>query len=104
MRTFIGFLPFFIAYNFFSSLGVVSFNINVFLDIVAALIRHNKPGIAAFRLANGYAALRDALSSENVRFQRYSTSSCSLVHIYGKIALIWTRLVVSFLSCALCIF
>lgn len=36
----------------------------------AALIRHNKSGIAAFRLANGYAALRDALGSESVRFQR----------------------------------
>lgn len=36
----------------------------------AALIRHNKPGIAAFRLANGYAALREALGSESVRFQR----------------------------------
>ncbi|PHU04436.1 hypothetical protein BC332_25258 [Capsicum chinense] len=33
---------------------------------------HNKPGIAAFRLANGYAALRDALSSESLRFQRSS--------------------------------
>ncbi|KAK6126099.1 hypothetical protein DH2020_040213 [Rehmannia glutinosa] len=31
---------------------------------------HNKPGITAFRLANGYAALRDALGSESVRFQR----------------------------------
>ena len=37
---------------------------------LSALIRDNKPGIAAFRLANGYGALRDALSSENVRFQR----------------------------------
>lgn len=36
----------------------------------AALIRHNKPGIAAFRLANGYAGLRDALGTESVRFQR----------------------------------
>lgn len=40
------------------------------LGAISSLIRHNKPGIAAFRLANGYAALRDALSSENVRFQR----------------------------------
>ena len=40
------------------------------MGLLSALIRHNKPGIAAFRLANGYAALRDALSSENVRFQR----------------------------------
>jgi len=37
---------------------------------MTALIRHNKPGITAFRLANGYAALKDALTSENVRFQR----------------------------------
>ncbi|XAR68929.1 hypothetical protein NMG60_11000344 [Bertholletia excelsa] len=40
------------------------------LGALSSLIRHNKPGIAAFRLANGYAALRDALSSDNVRFQR----------------------------------
>ncbi|KAI3971938.1 hypothetical protein MKX01_030139, partial [Papaver californicum] len=29
------------------------------------LIRHNKPGVTAFRLANGYGALGDALSSDN---------------------------------------
>ncbi|KAK6120343.1 hypothetical protein DH2020_046034 [Rehmannia glutinosa] len=40
------------------------------LGAISSLIRHNKPGVAAFRLANGYAALRDALSSEDVRFQR----------------------------------
>ncbi|CAI9098295.1 OLC1v1034916C2 [Oldenlandia corymbosa var. corymbosa] len=40
------------------------------LGAISSLIRHNKPGVAAFRLANGYSALRDALSSENVRFQR----------------------------------
>lgn len=40
------------------------------LGAISSLIRQNKPGIAAFRLANGYAALRDALGSENVRFQR----------------------------------
>ncbi|KAL8197773.1 hypothetical protein R6Q57_024214 [Mikania cordata] len=40
------------------------------LGAISSLIRHNKPGIAAFRLANGYAALKDALSSESVRFQR----------------------------------
>lgn len=40
------------------------------LGAISSLIRHNKPGIAAFRLANGYAALRDALSSESLRFQR----------------------------------
>ena len=38
--------------------------------IVAALIRHNQQGITAFRLANGYAGLRDALVSDTVRFQR----------------------------------
>lgn len=40
------------------------------LGAISSLIRHNKPGIVAFRLANGYAALRDALGSENVKFQR----------------------------------
>ncbi|KAL6987650.1 hypothetical protein U1Q18_013397 [Sarracenia purpurea var. burkii] len=40
------------------------------LGAISSLIRHNKPGIAAFRLANGYSALRDALSSESERFQR----------------------------------
>ncbi|KAL9250002.1 Hsp70 nucleotide exchange factor FES1-like protein [Drosera capensis] len=40
------------------------------LGAISSLIRHNKPGIAAFRLANGYGALRDALSSEDIRFQR----------------------------------
>lgn len=45
--------------------------------VFSALIRHNKSGVAAFRLANGYAALRDALSSENVRFQR---KALNLIH------------------------
>lgn len=40
------------------------------LGAIASLIRHNKPGVTAFRLANGYAALRDALSSDSVKFQR----------------------------------
>ncbi|XP_076958018.1 hsp70 nucleotide exchange factor FES1-like [Bidens hawaiensis] len=40
------------------------------LGAISSLIRHNKPGIAAFRLGNGYSALKDALSSESVRFQR----------------------------------
>ncbi|MQM15805.1 hypothetical protein Taro_048753 [Colocasia esculenta] len=40
------------------------------LGAISSLIRHNKPGIAAFKLGNGYAALRDALASDNVRFQR----------------------------------
>ncbi|XP_043701780.1 hsp70-binding protein 1-like [Telopea speciosissima] len=47
------------------------------LGAISSLIRHNKPGIAAFRLANGYAGLRDALGSENVRFQR---KALNLVH------------------------
>lgn len=40
------------------------------LGAISSLIRHNKPGVAVFRLANGYGALRNALSSESVRFQR----------------------------------
>lgn len=36
----------------------------------SALIRNNKPGVSAFRLANGYTGLRDALNSESARFQR----------------------------------
>lgn len=40
------------------------------LFVIAALIRHNQPGITAFRLANGYAGLRDALVSGTIRFQR----------------------------------
>ncbi|CAA2985155.1 hsp70 nucleotide exchange factor FES1-like [Olea europaea var. sylvestris] len=47
------------------------------LGAISSLIRHNRPGIAAFRLANGYAALRDALSSESGRFQR---KALNLVH------------------------
>ncbi|GAB4833845.1 hypothetical protein Ancab_032092 [Ancistrocladus abbreviatus] len=47
------------------------------LGAISSLIRHNKPGIAAFRLANGYAALRDALSSESVKFQR---KALNLIH------------------------
>ncbi|XP_052172530.1 uncharacterized protein LOC127788384 [Diospyros lotus] len=47
------------------------------LGAISSLIRHNKPGIVAFRLANGYAALRDALSSENVKFQR---KALNLIH------------------------
>ena len=39
---------------------------------LAALILNNKSGIEAFRLANGHAALRDALGSENARVQRYT--------------------------------
>ncbi|KAM7464049.1 hypothetical protein LguiA_032170 [Lonicera macranthoides] len=40
------------------------------LGAISSLIRDNKPGLAAFRLSNGYTGLRDALSSECVRFQR----------------------------------
>lgn len=40
------------------------------LGAISSLIRHNQPGVAAFRLGNGYAALKDALSSDDVRFQR----------------------------------
>lgn len=47
------------------------------LGAISSLIRHNKPGITAFRLANGYAALKDALSSDNVRFQR---KALNLIH------------------------
>ncbi|KAG1337848.1 hsp70-binding protein 1 [Cocos nucifera] len=64
------------------------------LGALSSLIRHNKPAIAAFRLANGYQALRDALNSENVRFQRKAlnliqyllhenNSDCSLVTELG---------------------
>ena len=35
-----------------------------------ALIRHNKAGVSAFKLADGYTGLRDALASDSVRFQR----------------------------------
>ncbi|KAL1550513.1 hsp70 nucleotide exchange factor FES1-like [Salvia divinorum] len=41
------------------------------LGVISSLIRHNKPGIDAFWLAKGYAALRDALGFESVRFQRH---------------------------------
>lgn len=47
------------------------------LGAISSLIRYNKPGIFAFRLANGYAGLREALSSENVRFQR---KALNLIH------------------------
>jgi hsp70-interacting protein len=64
------------------------------LGAISSLIRNNKPGIAAFRLANGYAALREALSFENVRFQRKAlnliqylmnenTSDCNVVSELG---------------------
>ncbi|XWS55640.1 hypothetical protein CRYUN_Cryun09bG0018400 [Craigia yunnanensis] len=64
------------------------------LGAISSLIRHNKPAIAAFRLANGYAALRDALGTESVRFQRKAlnviqyllhenSSDCSVVSELG---------------------
>ncbi|VVA96976.1 unnamed protein product [Arabis nemorensis] len=40
------------------------------LGAISSLIRHNKTGVTAFKLANGYAGLRDALASDSVRFQR----------------------------------
>ncbi|KAJ6826743.1 hsp70 nucleotide exchange factor fes1-like [Iris pallida] len=40
------------------------------LGAISSLIQNNKSGTAAFRLANGYIGLRDALGSENIRFQR----------------------------------
>ncbi|KAG8074420.1 hypothetical protein GUJ93_ZPchr0006g42579 [Zizania palustris] len=40
------------------------------LGALSSLIRNNKPGVSAFRLANGYAGLRAALTSESARFQR----------------------------------
>ncbi|KAK4800798.1 hypothetical protein SAY86_021285 [Trapa natans] len=47
------------------------------LGAISSLIRHNKPGIVAFRLANGYAALKDALTTESERFQR---KALNLIH------------------------
>ncbi|CAM6098192.1 unnamed protein product [Calypogeia fissa] len=40
------------------------------LGAISSLIRHNKDGVAAFRLGNGYAGLRDALSTGHSRLQR----------------------------------
>ncbi|KAF3787161.1 Hsp70-binding protein 1 [Nymphaea thermarum] len=40
------------------------------LGAISSLIRHNKLGVSAFRLASGYTALKDALTSDSVRFQR----------------------------------
>ncbi|KAA8518926.1 hypothetical protein F0562_016300 [Nyssa sinensis] len=47
------------------------------LGAISSLIRHNEKGIEAFRLGQGYAALRDALSSGNARFQR---KALNLIH------------------------
>ncbi|THG09281.1 uncharacterized protein LOC114305638 [Camellia sinensis] len=46
---------------------------------ISSLIRHNKPGIVAFCLANGYAVLRDALSSESAKIQR---KALDLIHYF----------------------
>lgn len=40
------------------------------LGAISSLIRNNQPGLAAFRLGNGYAALKDALGSDDARLQR----------------------------------
>jgi hsp70-interacting protein len=40
------------------------------LGAISSLIRHNKVATDAFRLSNGYAGLREALASEDPRFQR----------------------------------
>ncbi|CAN0906822.1 Hsp70 nucleotide exchange factor FES1 [Linum grandiflorum] len=40
------------------------------LGAISSLVRHNKPAVAAFRLSNSYSGLKDALNSDNVRFQR----------------------------------
>ncbi|KAG6436546.1 hypothetical protein SASPL_101447 [Salvia splendens] len=53
------------------------------LGAISSLIRHNKSGIADFRLANGYAALRDAVGSESVRFQRENRSDIGVISELG---------------------
>lgn len=40
------------------------------LGAISSLIRNNKPGVTAFRLANGYTGLKDALVSDNPRLRR----------------------------------
>ncbi|KAJ7538512.1 hypothetical protein O6H91_11G051900 [Diphasiastrum complanatum] len=40
------------------------------LGAISSLIRHNKSGIGAFRLANGFSALKDALTSDTPKLQR----------------------------------
>lgn len=42
---------------------------------MTALIRHNKIATDAFRLSNGYAGLREALASGDLRFQRSMASA-----------------------------
>lgn len=41
------------------------------LGAISSLIRNNQSGLAAFRLGNGHAALKDALGSDDARLQRY---------------------------------
>ncbi|RZC72591.1 hypothetical protein C5167_048074 [Papaver somniferum] len=52
------------------------------LGAISSLIQHNKPGVTAFRLANGYGALRDALSSDNYLLQENS-SDCNVITELG---------------------
>lgn len=47
--------------------------VSLFCLNLAALIRNNKPGILSFKQANGYAALQNALGTDHVRFQRFSS-------------------------------
>lgn len=49
--------------------------------IFSALIMHNRDGVTAFRLANGYATLKDALNTENERFQRLAREDYNPLHV-----------------------
>ncbi|KAI5072152.1 hypothetical protein GOP47_0012258 [Adiantum capillus-veneris] len=40
------------------------------LGAISSLIRNNKPGVAAFRLGNGFTGLKNAVVSDNSRLQR----------------------------------
>lgn len=51
----------------------------------AALIRHNQPGVSAFRLGNGYAGLKDALGSDDARLQRYVMIRVHPDMLYGRV-------------------
>ncbi|KAL5210857.1 hypothetical protein ABZP36_006480 [Zizania latifolia] len=51
----------------------------VTLENIEALIRHNQQGVAAFRLGNGYAALKEALRSDYARLQRRRSCYVSVV-------------------------
>ncbi|KAJ3682711.1 hypothetical protein LUZ60_012938 [Juncus effusus] len=61
-----GFEPLFLNFMFDSDLTA---RIKA-LGAISSLIRNNKQGVNAFRLANGYAGLRDAMSSDSTKFQR----------------------------------